>query len=585
MKRRNSGNNGYIGVDQTVIPTTGRLTPNKLYNIEVREQAVYQSGNSATFIGEPNSILYQRPIEWPSLPSVTAGSQQICGLFAVYDNETNVCCLQIQGAYQVNWGDGTSNTYASNAIALKRYDQESYAGLTSSVFRNYKTALITITPQTGQNFTSINFSASVPNSGAAGPLSGISSYAAISTNNWLDIRMAGPSITTLTVSRWAGNSISSALLEQFEFVGSAQLTSFAFIDSKSLRRIVSFPSTANIQDWQSMFYGCRSLQEIPRSALDGLVNGRVNRAPYTFYYCSSLQSLPVDAIDFRNIITDSSGCDGFFQNCSSLRRAPKILNGGSCRYYGNIFAGCAALEEAPEIDTSSNTSFTQMFNGCNSLRKVQSAFAGSSGTAFNLMFAFCYNLTSLPTMNTRLGTTFQDFARDCHRLEYIPQYDFTSATTILRMFYGGGFQTGLKYIPDFLNSGNSLTNMNSAFFGCQSLIQAPGITTSNVTDITSLFQGCNSLKIIPNYNLSKATSTTTPFSTTGSFISVGLTGISFSVNFSNNVLGPTALNNIYTSLATVGASGSGARTLTVSGNWGFTASNRSIAQAKGWSVV
>ena len=49
-------------------------------------------------------------------------------------------------------------------------------------------------------------------------------------------------------------------------------------------------------------------------------------------------------------------------------------------------------------------------------------------------------------------------------------------------------------------------------------------------------------------------------------------------------MGATALNTLYTNLATVGVSGAGARTLQVSGNWGYTASDRMIAISKGWSV-
>jgi hypothetical protein len=44
-------------------------------------------------------------------------------------------------------------------------------------------------------------------------------------------------------------------------------------------------------------------------------------------------------------------------------------------------------------------------------------------------------------------------------------------------------------------------------------------------------------------------------------------------------MGPTALNNLYTSLQTA------ARTITVTGNWGTASDNPSIATAKGWTVT
>jgi hypothetical protein len=50
-------------------------------------------------------------------------------------------------------------------------------------------------------------------------------------------------------------------------------------------------------------------------------------------------------------------------------------------------------------------------------------------------------------------------------------------------------------------------------------------------------------------------------------------------------MGSTSLNELYTNLATVGASGAAAKTITVTGNWGATASTKSIAIGKGWAVT
>jgi hypothetical protein len=45
------------------------------------------------------------------------------------------------------------------------------------------------------------------------------------------------------------------------------------------------------------------------------------------------------------------------------------------------------------------------------------------------------------------------------------------------------------------------------------------------------------------------------------------------------------LNNLYQSLAVVGASGSGTKTITVTSNWGAANDNPAIAIAKGWTVT
>lgn len=569
MKRRNSGNNGYLGIDKVTNPTTGKLSSSKIYNIGVRETPYNQFGNTGNAFGMVSGN-YQRPTEWQALPGVTAGSQQIVGLFAVYDDDTNVCGLRIQGAYQVNWGDGTSNTYANDAIAVKRYDRTTYAGLTSSVFRNYKTVLITVTPQAGQSFTTVQFSPAV-----SGTISG---YSAINMTNWLDIRMAGASINTLTVSSWAGNAIYSGMLEQFEFVGNAVLSAFSFIDCRSLRRIISFPSTILVTYWQSIFYGCRALQEIPRFALDGLLTGNANPYAYTFYQCYFLIHLPIEIIDCRS----STSATGMFTGCYNLKRVPQFINSQNVTDFSSVFNGCMAIEEVPFFDTTKNANFYGMFYQCCSLKYLPSTLTGASGTNFQYIFYNCAQLKTLPYIDTKNGTNLADFARDCYSLETIPQYDFAKATDLTRFAYQS---SNLKYIPNFKNSTSAITNMDSAFYLCQSLIEAPGITTSNVTNIGNLFNGCGSLKTIPTYDFSKVTTSTTPFSNTGSLISVGITGCSFSVSYANNTLGATALNSIFSSLATVGVSGAGARTITVSGNWGTATDTPSIAIAKGWTVT
>jgi hypothetical protein len=52
-----------------------------------------------------------------------------------------------------------------------------------------------------------------------------------------------------------------------------------------------------------------------------------------------------------------------------------------------------------------------------------------------------------------------------------------------------------------------------------------------------------------------------------------------------NMMGATALNELYTNLAVVGASGAGAKTLTVTGSLGTAGDNPAIATAKGWTIT
>lgn len=566
-------NNGYIGYEQSTSSQSGIVGTNKLYSAKLRDNPVYQFGNTANQFGIPSGN-YQRPSDWANLPSVTAGSQQIVGLYAVFNNESNICAVQIQGAYNVDWGDGTTGAFANNVVATKRYDQTTYAGLTSSIVTSrggsYKTVLIKITPQTGQNLITLNLAA-IP--------TGITGLNNNHSTNWLDIRMAGSNITTCGISNWYFNGISSRMLEQFEFIGNAAITSFTFISCTSLKKIVAFPSTAAMSGWSSNFHTCFALEEIPASMLDSFVTGRVSGAiNYVFYSCSSLAYLPVAAFNTKNVTQMA----GVFQSCQNLKQSPSI-DTSACTSLNGLYYDCPMLEEIPYLDTRRNTDFAQMFSSCTNLRRMQSELLGASGTSFSYMFSGNKSLKTVPKINTSNGTNFQGMFNGAAGNQTIPQYDYSKATDL--SFFGR--YSSLNTLPPF-NTTSALTNTRYMFDSCGTLQTAPLITNmSNVTNTEFMFNGCWSLRTIPSITMGNATTSGSMFAGTQALLSVGMTGISFACNFTNSMMGSTALNNLFSSLATVGVSGANARTITITGNWGASSPNitRSIAIGKGWQVT
>lgn len=584
MKRgSNRGNNGYIGTPQTNNDITGVVTTNKLYNIQLQDNPQYSNPLLRDALGFTATSVYQPPTEWVVLPNVTAGTQQIVGSFAVYNNESNVCAVQISGAYSVNWGDGTTGNFSSGAVATKRYDEATYAGLTSSVVTSrggqYKTVLIQITPQAGQNFTSVDF--------VAYP-TGITGWRVTNqstSSQWLDIRMAGANVTSLTVSKWFYNNYMNGLLERFEYVGPAALTSFDCISAQSLQTIVSFPSTRNVTNFGSRFHSCYSLVDMPASILDGMVNGTVNNVSYAFYYCFNLRSIPVPVLDLRKC----SSIEGLFNNCQSLERTPVLTTSNTLTGMASLFNTCTRLQEIPSfVNTNNVTNMSYLFNGCYSLRTPPTGLSTANVTNFQGMFNGCGSLVYAPVLDTRRGSDFSFMFAACPSLKTIPQYNYSIATTLSSF----GRYSHIQYAPTF-NTGLSLTNTSSMWEFNGSLRHVPMIDNmTNVTNTSQMFNGCEGIRTIPGITLGNPTTTTSMFSTFSagvqsqlkSLSSMDMRGISFSFNLFNSVLGPTALNNIYTNLATVGVSGSNTRTLGVTGNWGYTASNRMIAISKGWSV-
>lgn len=577
----NRGNNGYIGVNQANIPTSGVIGPNKLYNTEIYEQPIYPAENSKDALGLTAYYTYNRPTEWPALPDVTAGTQQIMGLHAVYNNDSNVCAVQIQGAYNVDWGDGTTGAFASNAVATKRYDTTTYAGLTSSVVTSrggtYKTVLIKITPQTGQNFTTVDFMATP---------TGITGWPTTTGGLWLDIRMAGANVTTLVVSKWYYNSRANNMLELFEYVGPAALTSLQFISCTSLRKIVQFPSTRAITNgFGSLFHTCYSLQEMPASILDGLINSStVTSMNYTFYYMYSLRYFPVSNFNVPNV----NSLSGVFLGCQIAKRLPVIKDTSKVTLFDSAFNSCYNVEVFPPVNTGAATNMSYMYNTCYSMIAPPSGLSTGNVTNFQGMFNGCVRMVSAPVLNTSKATDMSLMFAGCSALKTIPQYDYSRATTLAQF----GRYSGIQWAPTF-NTGLSLTTVANMWEFNPRLLDAPLIENmTNVTTIANMFNGCEAIRTIPGITFANHTTTTTPFGTYNAsslnhlknLASIDAKGISFSIDLRNAVMGATALNTLYTNLATVGVSGAGARTLQVSGNWGYTASDRMIAISKGWAV-
>ena len=76
---------------------------------------------------------------------------------------------------------------------------------------------------------------------------------------------------------------------------------------------------------------------------------------------------------------------------------------------------------------------------------------------------------------------------------------------------------------------------------------------------------------------------TTMFSNAQSIARVEATGIKVNVNFANCSLSAAALNEIYTNLADLTALPT--QTITVTGNYGTSGDNPTIATAKNWTVT
>ncbi len=187
----------------------------------------------------------------------------------------------------------------------------------------YKQAIVTVTPQAGQNLTSLNLN--VKNNAQAG----LQAYA----TGWLDILVSGPSLASLTIS---GNPINiyHDYLEQAQLISSNGITSFAYMFNNcySLQSVPSF-NTAAATSMNSMFNGCYALQTVP------LFNtASVTSMSNMFVNCYALQTIPALT---TTAVTSSANFSSMFSSCYSLA---KIL-AGNFRFTFSV-ASCKLSETA-----------------------------------------------------------------------------------------------------------------------------------------------------------------------------------------------------------------------------------------------
>ena len=271
-----------------------------------------------------------RPADWLELPEVLETDQKMVGLHAVF-SDANFLALKCTGGYTVDWGDGVVENFASGVQANHEYDFNNPALAASITALPYKQAIVTVTPQTGQNLTSLNLFVKHNQAGL------VNGYA----SGWLDLRISGQSLATLTISGTSTSLVRHTLLEQVEILNSS------------------------VTNMSSMFNNCYALASIPM-----LDTGSVTNMSSMFNNCYSLTSIPA-------------------------------LNTSSVANMLGMFYGCYALASIPMLDTSSVTNMANMFASCYSLTSIP-ALNTSSVTNISGMFSSCLNLSSINTIGTKI---------------------------------------------------------------------------------------------------------------------------------------------------------------------------------------
>jgi len=314
---------------------------------------------------------WKRPVDWSPMPmGITSTDQIFVGLHAVIEDGDNYVAFRftVSGSnqYQVDWGDGTVTTHASNTNAQHQYDFATYdTGNTTLTSRGYKQAMITVTPVSG-NLLTCNFQQRFTAQNQ--PYS----------TGFLDCILSMPNASSGESILFGGILVIHRYVERF--------------DIKTIGGCTALGGNAN----NGLFRGCSSLQSVPLFNTSGVINMRE-----MFQGCTMLRTIP---------LFDTSGVTGTMLNMfnnSGIITIPQ-LNTANVTNMTNMFSSCSRLQSIPLLNTSSVTQMPGMFFACGSLNSIPALSTASITTDFGALFAQAANSLNRCQMVFQRTVSFQN---------------------------------------------------------------------------------------------------------------------------------------------------------------------------------
>lgn len=155
---------------------------------------------------------------------------------------------------------------------------------------------------------------------------------------------------------------------------------------------------------------------------------------------------------------------------------------------GTLYNGRAQsyLKKFPQIDTSNQTNFSQMFDGCRFMTEI-SQIDTSKGTIFYQMFSYCYELTTIPKINLQKATRIDYIVENSSKLENIGGFENVGqAFQTTQMANNSSYELKLSFCP--LLTHDSLMNVINNLYdiktkGCK--VQKLVLGSTNLAKLTA----------------------------------------------------------------------------------------------------
>lgn len=260
--------------------------------------------------------------------------------------------------------------------------------------------------------------------------------------------------------------------------------------------------TALVTQTQSMFAGCKSLEELD---LSNFSLGNVTMAYSMFEDCTNLKTVN---LDFVVPTSNLQYCDCMFRGCESLTTIVGFeqLHTEKVETMIDMFRNCSSLKSLGNLSNLRFTNCTNadgLFWGCSSLQSLDGLNLSGANKLTNIgcMFCECRSLKKLdlsaivPTYVTNMASLFEG----CKQMEELnidfrgSTFELTSTREMFKDCLKLSKLTGLDKIYT-----DNVKNMDYMFANCRSLteIDIAHFRTDSLRSARDMFDSCVNVKTI-----------------------------------------------------------------------------------------
>lgn len=321
-----------------------------------------------------------RPSFWPTLPTLTAASQEGYILNPVYENRLNRFTCQIYNNAAIDWGDGTTSA-PTTSVRTKVYTYSTLAGtvyVDAQTGENYKFVIISITAS-GGNIAYVDFTASAATSPLNAP-----SYA-------VDYNLSFPNATTFTMGQLFTREPRMVQILRIWALGT--ISTMRIGNAVNLR-ILQLPATmsGSLGAFAPRIGACQI--------------GNVN-----FGTATGLGSAFTGAmvLSYGNLIANSTTSLGYTYSDNLALEYFGTVTANACTTITFCWSGNFAMKSIGLLTLPACTDYSYAFNTCYALNAIRVANAANC-TSTTGMIQNCFSLQVLDMPNLTRGVNFSNTA-------------------------------------------------------------------------------------------------------------------------------------------------------------------------------